>query len=90
MGKFETKQPEPAATDPTSSTVRQPVLIIAVGRQRVGKTTLLNVMIETYLAHGADIGIWNADLHNRTHTLSLFHSGALEPPEQTSVEDQKR
>ena len=69
---------------------RQPVLIIAVGRQRVGKTTLLNVLIEMYRGLGAEIEVWNADLHNRTHTLSLFHKDALQPPNGTSVEDQKR
>jgi hypothetical protein len=90
MGKIETKQPEPAGCPPASAAARQPVLIIAVGRQRVGKTTMLNVMIEMFRAHGAEIEIWNADLHNRTHTLSLFHRDALQPPEETSLEDQKR
>jgi hypothetical protein len=90
MGKIETKQPEPAGCAPATAEVRQPVLIIAVGRQRVGKTTMLNVMIEMLRSHGADIEIWNADLHNRTHTLSLFHKDALQPPDETSIEDQKR
>jgi hypothetical protein len=86
----ETKQPELAGREPATAEARQPVLIIAVGRQRVGKTTMLNVMIEMFRSHGADIEIWNADLHNRTHTLSLFHRDALQPPEETSIEDQKR
>jgi hypothetical protein len=90
MGKIETKQPEPAGCAPATAAARQPVLIIAVGRQRVGKTTLLNVMIETLRSNGAEIEIWNADLHNRTHTLSLFHKDALQPPDETSLEDQKR
>ncbi len=90
MGKFETKQPEPAGCEPATPAERQPVLIIAVGRQRVGKTTLLNAMVETYREHGADIEVWNADIHNRTHTLSVFHGDALEPPAETSMEDQKR
>jgi hypothetical protein len=57
--------------------------IIALGRQRVGKTTMLNVMIEMFRSHGAD-------LHNGTHTLSLFHKDALQPPDETNIEDQKR
>jgi hypothetical protein len=85
MGKIEVKQPEPAGCE----TARQPVLIIAVGRQRVGKTTLLNVLIEMYRGLGAEIEVWNADLHNRTHTLSLFHKDALQPPNGASVEDQR-
>lgn len=90
MGKIETIQPEPAGCAPATAAARQPVLIIAVGRQRVGKTTLLNVTIEMFRAHGAVIEIWNADLHNRTHSLSLFHKDAQQPPEGTSLDDQKR
>lgn len=90
MGKIDTKQPGPIADEPESVKMRQPVLIIAVGRQRVGKTTLLNVLIETYRSLGAQVDVWNGDMHNRTHTLSLFHRDALEPPADTSNEDQKR
>ncbi len=90
MGKVENKQPDGTGEALATPVARRPVLIIAVGRQRVGKTTLLNVMIEVYRAHGADIEIWNADLHNRSHTLTLFHGDALEPAAQTSMEDQKQ
>jgi hypothetical protein len=89
MGKIEAKQPDPAGCEPTTAASRQPVLIVAVGRQRVGKTTLLNVLIETYRGLGAQIEVWNGDLHNRTHTLSLFHKDALQPPTGTSIEEQK-
>jgi hypothetical protein len=88
VSKIENKQPGPAGCIPVTAAARQPVLIIAVGRQRVGKTTLLNVLIESYRAVGAEIEVWNADLHNRTHTLSLFHPDALQPPSGTSIEDQ--
>ena len=98
MGKIEIKQPVPDGTTydpagvapPTAAAGRKPVLVIAVGRQRVGKTTMLNVMIEVLRALGAEIEIWNADLHNRTHTLLLFHTDALQPSSGTSMEDQKR
>ena len=73
MGKIEVKQPEPAGCE----TARQPVLIIAVGRQRVGKTTLLNVLIEMYRGLGAEIEVWNADLHNRTQRRLLRSSSPL-------------
>lgn len=90
MGKIDTTRPEPNVCPPATTAPPQPVLIIAVGRQRVGKTTLLNVMIEMFRAHGAVIEIWNADLHNRTHSLSLFHKDAQQPLEGTSHDDQKR
>ncbi len=89
MGKIESKPVEPNGCEPATTLTRRPVLIVAVGRQRVGKTTLLNVLVETYRRLGAEIDVWNADLHNRTHTLSLFHKDALEPPAGTSVEDQR-
>lgn len=82
-------QLDAAAFEPAIAATRRPVLIVAVGRQRVGKTTLLNALIEIYRSLGAQIEIWNADLHNRTHTLSLFHPDALQPPGGTSVEDQR-
>jgi hypothetical protein len=67
-----------------------PVLVVAVGRQRVGKTTLLNALAEVYRANGAKLAIWNADLHNRTHTLSLFHNDVMEPsPELSAIQQQQ-
>ena len=89
MGKIETKQPEPEVTEAIEVAPRKPVLIVAVGRQRVGKTTLLNALTETYRGVGADIEVWNADLHNRSHTLSLFHPDAIEPTPGTGTEDQR-
>jgi hypothetical protein len=59
---------------------RRPVLIIAVGRQRVGKTSFLNTTVQFLRAHGAEFVVWNADRLNRTYSLSLFHQDVLEPP----------
>jgi hypothetical protein len=87
--KIDIDIPLPIPYDSATAATRQPVLIITVGRQRVGKTTVLNVLIEVLRGLGAEIEIWNADLHNRTHTLSLFHRDALQPPADTSMEDQK-
>ena len=86
MSKIDAKQPIPL---PTQEEARQPVLVVAVGRQRVGKTTLLNALVEIYRKAGADLEVWNADLHNRTHALSLFHADALSPRFGASAEDQQ-
>lgn len=64
----------------TTMTHDHPVLMIAVGRQRVGKTVLLNAIAQRYRALGADLRVWNADLANRTHSLSRFHSDAVTAP----------
>lgn len=36
---------------------RLPVLFIAAGRQRVGKTTVLNAIIDNVLTKGAKVGV---------------------------------
>jgi hypothetical protein len=59
---------------------RRPVLFIGVGRQRVGKTTFLNTVIQAMREQGAGFVIWNADLLNVTYNLPLFHDDVLEPP----------
>ena len=59
---------------------RRPVLFIAIGRQRVGKTTVLNTMIQYLRRHGAHFKVWNGDRHNQTYNLSVFHSDVVEPP----------
>lgn len=58
---------------------RFPILFIVVGRQRVGKTTLLNTTVQFVRSHGGEIVVWNADMMNRSYTLSTFHPDALEP-----------
>ena len=40
---------------------RRPLLIIVVGRQRVGKTTLLNTAVQFIRLHGGEVVVWNAD-----------------------------
>ncbi len=89
MGKIDTNLPKPA-TDDVSAETATPRMIVAVGRQRVGKTTLLNVITEIYRGLGADLDVWNADLHNRSHTLSLFHPDALEPNAGVGLQDQRK
>lgn len=89
MGKIDTNPLKPAADDLSAETAT-PRMIVAVGRQRVGKTTLLNAVAEIYRGLGADLDVWNADLHNRSHTLSLFHPDALEPPAAAGLQDQRK
>ncbi|WP_158744960.1 hypothetical protein [Acidisphaera sp. L21] len=59
---------------------RRPILFIGIGRQRVGKTTFLNTVIQAVREQGANLVIWNADLLNVTYNLPLFHDDVLEPP----------
>lgn len=59
---------------------RHPVVIVIVGRQRVGKTTVANTAVQFLRAHGGEVVVWNADKLNHTYSLSIFHRDALEPP----------
>jgi hypothetical protein len=68
---------------------RMPVLIIALGRGRVGKTATLNALIQRYRALECDLRIWNADQQNETHSLSRFHPDVVEPPPRAGLVDTK-
>jgi hypothetical protein len=57
---------------------RPPLLWIALGRQRVGKTALLNTAVQYFRSRGHRPRVWNADQQNRSHTLSLFFPDAEE------------
>ncbi|KAF2174337.1 hypothetical protein K469DRAFT_695104 [Zopfia rhizophila CBS 207.26] len=57
-----------------------PVTIVAVGRQRVGKTTLLNATAQYYRKRGANLQVWNADHQNTTNNLTAFHGDAVSAP----------
>jgi hypothetical protein len=59
---------------------RKAVLWIALGRQRVGKTTVLNAAVQYFRERGCAIEVWNADQQNRSHSLSTFFPDALSPP----------
>ena len=65
---------------------RKPVLLIAIGRQRVGKTTFLNAVGQYFKERGADLRLWNADQANSTHTLNRFDGEAVSAP-QGGAED---
>ena len=57
------------------------LLLVALGRQRVGKTALLNTVVQYFRSQGSEIEVWNADQQNRTHSLSTFFPDASAPPE---------
>jgi hypothetical protein len=60
---------------------RRRLLLVALGRQRVGKTALLNTIVQYFRAQGSEIEVWNADQQNRTHSLSTFFPDASLPPD---------
>ena len=66
----------PKASSPSD---RRPVLLTTVGRQRVGKTTFLNILIQALRPKGADLVVWNADQLNTTHNLAVFHDDVVQP-----------
>ena len=55
---------------------QRPLLLVALGRQRVGKTALLNTIVQYHRALGSQVEVWNADQQNRTHSLSTFFPDA--------------
>jgi hypothetical protein len=67
---------------------RLPILWIALGRQRVGKTAVLNTAVQYFRAHGNPVRVWNADQQNRSHSLSLFFADA-EGIDEGGIEDGK-
>jgi hypothetical protein len=67
---------------------RLPILWIALGRQRVGKTAMLNTAVQYFRANGNPIRVWNADQQNRSHTLSVFFPDAETVP-NSGIEDGK-
>ena len=59
---------------------RRPTITIALGRQRVGKTALLNAMGQYYRERGCPVHVWNGDQQNRSHSLSTFYEDAKTAP----------
>jgi hypothetical protein len=67
---------------------RKPVLLIALGRQRVGKTVVLNTAIQYLKERDAKFKILNSDTLNKTHSLTRFHNDTVEVP-SSDREDMK-
>ena len=53
---------------------RKPVLMVVVGRQRVGKTSFLNALAQYLQERGAEFAIWDTDQMNTTNNMSVFHA----------------
>ena len=56
------------------------LLLAAIGRQRVGKTALLNALVQHCRGLGGEVVVLNADQQNSTHSLSTFFPDAKVPP----------
>lgn len=63
-----------------AKTDRRPIITIAFGRQRVGKTVVLNAAAQYYRERGCPVHVWNADQQNQSHSLSTFFSDAQTVP----------
>jgi hypothetical protein len=68
---------------------RLPVLIVAVGRGRVGKTTFLNILGQRYRERGAKLEIWNIDTHGETGAIDDFFPDVRRPA-FTGVDDRQK
>lgn len=65
----------------------RPVLWIALGRQRVGKTVVLSAAAQFFRARGVVLEVWNADQQNRSHSLSRFFPDAASPEGESGLAD---
>jgi len=69
--------------------IKNPVVVMVLGRQRVGKTSFLNAVAQYLKARGAVFEVWDGDQQNTSYNLSLFHHEALRPsatdPEEVKV-----
>jgi hypothetical protein len=85
MDQIESMRPASAPAADVRDT-RPPVLLVAMGRQRVGKTSFLNALTEYVRARGGQPEVWNIDSQNTAHTLSAFHADTREPEETKAAE----
>ncbi len=67
---------------------RLPIIWVALGRQRVGKTALLNSAVQFFRESGNHVRVWNADQQNKSHAISQFFADAEHVPEG-GIEDAK-
>ena len=66
-----------------------PVTAIVCGRGRVGKTVIANTIVQFCRQRSARLEVWNSDQQNQTHSLSLFHAGALRPATDNNAEEKR-
>ncbi|MFT8720333.1 FAD-binding oxidoreductase [Acetobacter sp.] len=70
----------------TGPETRLPTLYVAIGRQRVGKTTLLKLIDEVTKHQGGDIEVWNADTLNRSNSVATIGREVIQAPGQSVPE----
>jgi hypothetical protein len=58
----------------------KPVLLMPVGRGRVGKTVVGNTTAQYFRSRGATLRIWDMDRQTTSHGLASFHPDAEIPP----------
>jgi len=63
--------------------------LTTIGRQRSGKTTLLNALVQYCQPRGGRMVVLNADQQNKTHSLSTFFPDAKVPPAGSSLMDNR-
>ncbi|MBB4200890.1 hypothetical protein CCR94_00985 [Rhodoblastus sphagnicola] len=59
--------------------MNESVVLMVLGRQRVGKTSFLNTITQYLRERGSEFEIWDGDRQNMSYNLSLFHRDALRP-----------
>jgi len=82
-------QAKPATSEPGDPETEAPVIFTVIGRQRTGKTTLLNALAETVHRQGGTPEIWNTDLLNRSHSINQFHAETRSPSEADLTSQRK-
>lgn len=65
---------------------RKPLTIIALGRGRTGKTTLLDAIVQHYRGQGAQLCVLNADLQNASESIATFHPDAVSATGEKATE----
>jgi hypothetical protein len=58
---------------------RQPVQIIVAGRGRVGKTSVVNTLVQYFRPRNPRLQVWNSDGYNETNSISRFMPDAKTP-----------
>ncbi len=56
---------------------RQPLLLVVVGRQRVGKTTVVNTIVQKAREAGGQLQVWKADNNETSYNLGMFHDDGM-------------
>src|SRR5689334_298083 len=69
-----------AKREATNAGEVQPVLLMPLGRGRVGKTVIGNTVAQFFKKAGATLQVWDMDQQTTSHGLAVFHPEAAVPP----------